>query len=414
MFPRLFNIDTAALHGLLPATGMTGQGAELLRMVAPVPRRIFGLTSPLAPGLSFVGAQAPLWTDAATGAAPLVSSSGVGLALLDALVSCLGETVERVSQAEQDGDVVFRGSVVQAIDRVDPAVSELVRNVCRQNSIDADTVIDWVRGHQSEAERDVLIPADWCLRRRQDGPLKMANTPLSVGAAAGPTAAEARSRAVMELVERDAIAQWWIGGRRGRPVPLEVTAEAQAVFTSSRGGVAVRTSWLLDVTTDLDIPSIVALSVDAEGRGLACGMAARATMAQAARAAIFEMCQMELALLVVDLKRHESGDDALNAVDRKHLLRALMIDANTCQLLHPAGAPRPMSTPSAADRIDPVVTLADVTFVDLTRAAHGIPVIAAIAPALQRFPGEVRTARTSRAIDEHGGGERWTQGISLA
>ena len=415
MLPTLFRIDATApqTKGLLEA--MVAEGGEKLLAAVAVPSRIFGLTSPWAPGLSFVGAEVPLWPATAPGPADLISAGGVGLSLGAALVSCLGESIERVSQAAREGDVAFRGSLADAGGRVDPNVVELANVVAALNGTDRGTPIDWIGGRSWASAREVLLPADWVLRRSAAGPLRMTNTPLSTGVAAGPTLEDARTRAILELIERDAIAQWWIGGRRGRPIPLEAAGEAAALVATAQAGAHCRATWLLDVTTDIDVPCLVSLSVGADGRGLACGMAARSGFALAARAAILEMCQMELALLVVELKRQERGDDALNAVDRQHVLRATTIDANDCDLLHPAGAPRigterpsPVATP-----VERLAAVTEVAFVDLTRPDYGVPVVAAIAPALQRFPSDVATARLTQAMASFGGGARWTRGVPL-
>ena len=62
---------------------------------------------------------------------------------------------------------------------------------------------------------DVLVPADWCVRR---APRRMGLQPpwiLGSGVAAGPDWDWAASRALLELIERDAVALWWLGGHRG-------------------------------------------------------------------------------------------------------------------------------------------------------------------------------------------------------
>ena len=47
---------------------------------------------------------------------------------------------------------------------------------------------------------------------------------------------------------------------------------------------------------------------------------------------ILEMCQMEMAVLVVEAKRAESGEAGLNEIDRRHLRRAAFAAAD-CDLL---------------------------------------------------------------------------------
>jgi len=74
----------------------------------------------------------------------------------------------------------------------------------------------------------------------------------------------------------------------------------------------------------------------ADGFGFAFGLAARPTLKTAASSAILEMCQLELALAVVEAKRRERGEAALNARDRGHRRRATMINTDHCVLLQPA------------------------------------------------------------------------------
>src|SRR5450759_4975182 len=74
-----------------------------------------------------------------------------------------------------------------------------------------------------------------------------------------------------------------------------------------------------------------------DGFGLAFGLAARPTLAAAARSAILEMGQIELAHAVVEAKCRERGEAALNERDRVHRRRATLINADRCPLLQPAG-----------------------------------------------------------------------------
>jgi ribosomal protein S12 methylthiotransferase accessory factor len=281
-----------------------------------------------------------------------------------------------------------------------------------------------VRGRAPASDQEVLVPADWCLRRRAKGPLAVPGAALSTGCAAGAGFEAAAARALLELVERDAVALWWIGGRRAGPLAAEGAAMAEAVrllgVLRGDGGTG-RASWLLDLTTDLAIPCVAALSVDASGKGLACGFAARLTLAAAVRAAILEMCQMELALLVALAKGEERGEDALNAVDRRHLDRARRIAADRCALIHPLGAPARPDLPPCSNAGEELATLLaqlarhgiETALVDLTRPELGIAVAHAIAPRLQPLPCDMRTTRLQDAIAAAGGGGGMTEGVTL-
>lgn len=418
--PHIFGIEFESEPGRALRDAVAQSHGERLARIASVPDRVFGIVPPAAPGVTVVGAES-----AVEGLPQIkrIGAAGVGLTMADALASCLGETVERLSTIEQSGDVERTATLSDVGAFVPASASALFRSVASSNGVSTATACDWVSASDLESGRGILIPADWCLRRASDGPLRMADTALSTGVAAGASEDDAGVRAMLELVERDAVALWWIGGRRGRPVGLDTAAglESAMLLERIRQGASGRASWLIDITSDIDLPCIAAISVAADGRGFACGMAARTDTTAAARAAIFEMCQMELAYAIVDLKRRQAGDDALNDVDRTHLVRSQAIDAATCDLIHPAGVPRDRAAGLARGEQPPFIRVQDalltagieVALVGLTRPAFEVPVITAFAPDLQRMPSGITIPRLETAISETGGGARWTNGVAL-
>src|SRR4051794_27015164 len=75
--------------------------------IGAVPRfeRLFRLVSPFAPGLAFVGGQLSATPfDPATPSPVRLSVGGTATSVAAALVSCLGEGLERLSQVERPGD----------------------------------------------------------------------------------------------------------------------------------------------------------------------------------------------------------------------------------------------------------------------------------------------------------------------
>jgi ribosomal protein S12 methylthiotransferase accessory factor len=65
---------------------------------------------------------------------------------------------------------------------------------------------------------------------------------------------------------------------------------------------------LLDITTDIGVPCVAAVSCQPDGSGFAFGLSARPQLV----AAITEMCRLELSDAVISAKRSERGDAALN------------------------------------------------------------------------------------------------------
>jgi ribosomal protein S12 methylthiotransferase accessory factor len=124
---------------------------------------------------------------------------------------------------------------------------------------DDDIEIDWVPVWSLTNSRTALAPAAYCYYGHPDLRHKFC-APDSNGCAAGSTLTEAAAHALLELVERDAAAIWWYN-MVPRPAvdldrfPLPILAELREVFRSQR-----RDFWALDLTTDLGIPVIGAVS----------------------------------------------------------------------------------------------------------------------------------------------------------
>jgi ribosomal protein S12 methylthiotransferase accessory factor len=413
--PRLFTIDFASERSRQQLDAVAAKHGAQIAAAAAIPTRIFGLISPWALQLVFVGAEAQ-----ASQGGQLFSLAGAGLTFEDAMASCLGEAIERLSQVERPGDIAHAATATTAQRNLLPQAAQLIE---RKMPEKRTQTVDWLAAVELNSGREVLLPADWVLRRAVEGPMRMADTALSTGVAAGRSAESAAVGAMLELVERDAVALWWTGGRRGKPLALEEPGlvEAARLMAHVRQGNRERLSWLLDITTDLRIPCVAAISVHADGTGLACGTAARTSLLEAARAAIFEMCQTELATLIVNLKRQQRGDEALNVVDRQHLARSTSLNAETCNLLHAVGKPLDHSAACSMSDVEAFIHLQtvfarqhiEVALVELTRPAYGIAVMAAVAPVLQRFPSALHTERLRTAIAATGGGAQWNGNVQL-
>jgi len=415
----------AEARGLLRELGYalpagTGPDAETLhraRLLAAAAQfaRIFELGAPEAPGLFCFGAEVdPASIDPLHRGAALLGVSGVGFSMQEAFQRCAGEGIEYLSQLQSGDDPLIAADAVGGRVRLSPEVAARLAGR-------ADPQLSWYAARSLTDGRDVLLPADLCLRRPE--PLRdyVVPFPLSIGSAAGTSFEGALLHGLFELIERDAASLWWRGGR----LPREVDARevgAEALLQALRpGGFARRRSWLLDITTDIGIPTVAAVSCGAGGDGFAFGLASRASLATAARAAMLEMCQQELAYAVVEAKRAERGEAALNAKDRLHLDRATKINADECLLLQPSPGRAEHIPISAADpramreaivaRLDSLGI--EAFFVDLTRSRFAVPVARVIAPALQIEPSEIVTPRLAEMTARTGGGAVYTGGIAL-
>lgn len=394
--------------------------AAMLRAAARF-ERIFELNAPEAPGLVFLGGEvAPAMVAADHARAAPVSVGGTGLSTREAFEACVAEGIEYLSQLESGSESFI---VRSAEDLLATAGDELRRFLASILPPDAAAGFECIVATALGDGPAQLFPADICLRRIPGRGTMVPPFLLSTGCAAGRTEDDAVLHALCELVERDAAGLWWRGGMRGRPLALEspATVESAALLSVLRGGASGRRSWLLDITSDLEIPVVAAISCQADGKGFACGLGARPTVEGAARRAIMELCQSELAHAVVAAKWEERGAEGLNERDRGHVARATLIDAHTCALLHPVGAParHDAQVPTgAAAMVEALVSrLAGAGIaafrIDLTRPAFGVPVVRVIAPGLQIEPSQVTSRRLANARAATGGGEAHTGDVPL-
>jgi ribosomal protein S12 methylthiotransferase accessory factor len=383
--------------------------------------RLFLLRSGWAPGLHFVGGQTPpAQIDRRYGDLPPFSLAGAGEDPVTAFVACVGEAVERLSQLERQSDVRCTSPLSEVCSRLLPGLAALLSDAREESGFDESAKYDWVEGSDLANAMPVLVPADWCLRRAKGESKLKPRSALSTGAAAGPTLDAATVRALLELVERDAVSLWWQGGRRGRPLPMELPAVQRGIelVRALRQDKLDRASWVLDLTTDMGIPSVAAVSFDRDGRGFACGFAARIDLDDAVHGAIIEMMQMELGLQLARAKKGAMGENALSEIDRMHLLRSTAIDSKTCDLVHPAGTATVFPEPSRDAPIDLLKAAfarsgIDAAIVKLTRAQFGIPVVFALAPGLQPMPSATTTQRLRSMLSSHDADVRKMPDVAL-
>ncbi|WP_405642386.1 TOMM precursor leader peptide-binding protein [Streptomyces uncialis] len=204
-------------------------------------------------------------------------SGGKGLTDTDARVSALCEAVERYSATRQ-GDEAVRLDTYAALG--DEAV----------HPDDIQLFADWQFRERDEwnaahgAFHQVPLPFDehepvewtpvWSLTHRRhrllptsmlyfdacpDGP-PGALVADSNGQAAGSSPEDALLQGFYELVERDAVALWWYNRTRHPAVDLDAFGEPWLAALRGTYRALGRELWALDVTSDLGIPVVAAVS----------------------------------------------------------------------------------------------------------------------------------------------------------
>jgi ribosomal protein S12 methylthiotransferase accessory factor len=355
------------------------------------------LRSPDAPGLTVLAATLSDGT----------SVAGAGPTFAAAFESCVGEAVETLSQIPRaQGDIVRMPPAEALADSTQSARAWEDLQPYRRDRARADA--DWVCAADLADGRLLWMPADLCVRRPDEMREADPPWPLSTGCAAAEDRATAALHALLELIERDAAALWWRAGRRAHLLAPDSDAQARAgaLLAQLRGAATGRRSWLLDITSDLAVPTVAAVSCRADGRGFCCGLAARLTLADAACRAVIELAQMELGLHLAEAARETRGETALDAAQRRHLRRGERLAADEIPALHPLAPPRApcdIAAPGAVAALGAIrarLAAHDLfpCAIDLTREAFQIPVVRVICPGLQPDPSAPATSRLREAM----------------
>jgi ribosomal protein S12 methylthiotransferase accessory factor len=287
---------------------------------------------------------------------------------------CLGEVAERTALRRPPSTIVAAGSA-----RIDPEELTLFSERQMRHG-----------PHLSEAlgRRDLDAPPLWTPTRDRRGcpgsaapaHLVAGTHPLlsSNGVAAHRTRRAAEDAALLELAERDAVAIWWFARCLRPPVAPDLLDDAGGASLRSWLSARARKTHWLDLTHDLGVPVVAAISADPDGAGVAYGFAAKTTHAEAAVSATLEMLQIEISIDLAARRtamvgRAEGSGGVLLTWSRHASLDRLphLAPSIDARRMAPAG--------------DPVASLLarNPVFVDLDRPGDPLPVVRAILPGLR-------------------------------
>ncbi|MCD0486336.1 TOMM precursor leader peptide-binding protein [Streptacidiphilus sp. ASG 303] len=239
------------------------------------------------------------------------TSGGKGATALQARAGALAEALERHSGYLQGGEPVVRGSLRSLGDRaLSPDAVQLYdprqfpgreawnaehgpfHQVC--DPFDPDDEIDWSPVWSLTGQRQRLLPTALLYYNVPQPAGRFYCAANSNGNAAGGSLEDAVLQGFLELVERDALALWWYNRTRQPGVDLEAfgdpwTAELRRVHRDLG-----REVWALDLTSDLGIPVMAALSrrTDKPQEDIVLGFGAHFDPGLALRRALTEVNQL--------------------------------------------------------------------------------------------------------------------------
>lgn len=208
-------------------------------------------------------------------------SYGRGATPEQAELGCIGEALERYSSIYR-GDERLRRGTLHDCDGVDPRSVLLYSDhqyATRASwnataderyfvgePIAPEQAIDWIPAADLIHGGERVVPAALSLMWYgfRDGEPEYARAD-SIGCGGGLTFADALLHALLEWVERDAMAIWWYN-RLARPAVDLHSFDDPKIREAQTGLKAVgRTLHLLDCTTDLGIPAYISISLREDG-----------------------------------------------------------------------------------------------------------------------------------------------------
>ncbi|MFE0136327.1 TOMM precursor leader peptide-binding protein [Streptomyces sp. NPDC059037] len=237
-------------------------------------------------------------------------SGGKGLTATEAKVSALCEAVERYSGTRRGDEPVVRDSYRSlGPQALHPNACQLYhdrqfRDRDRWNAecspfsyvperFDETCPVGWTPVWSLASGTHRLLPTSM-LYFSPDRLPAHEPTADSNGNAAGSSTEDAVLQGFLELVERDAVALWWYNRTRQPAVDLDSFDEPYIDRLRAGYRRLGREIWALDLTTDLGIPAIVALSRRTDGptEDIVFGFGAHFDPGVALRRALTEMGQL--------------------------------------------------------------------------------------------------------------------------
>ncbi|MET3805451.1 ribosomal protein S12 methylthiotransferase accessory factor [Nakamurella sp. UYEF19] len=340
---------------------------------------------------------------------------GKGATDLDAKVSALCESLERYSGQLQGDELRVRASFVDLAESAIHPNDVLLFDERQFGSTDASTPLFEQVDDQFDERAQVDWTPVWSLSRHRhrylptsmlyfDGSpecdleppagARMA-TADSNGNAAGSCLEDAIVQGFLELVERDAVALWWYNRTRAAAVDLDSCGDDWVRGQVLTHREANREMWVLDLTSDLGVPVMVALSrrIDDQRQDIVFGFGAHFDPQVAVRRAVAELAQMLPGVL-----RRASGDLLFRVADPEadRWYRYATVENQAYLLPDPALGVRRLPDfqyeprSDLAQDIQAIVTLTDrhgleVLVLDQTRPDIGLPVVKVLVPGLRPF-----------------------------
>ncbi|WP_334270941.1 TOMM precursor leader peptide-binding protein [Saccharopolyspora indica] len=252
-------------------------------------------------------------------------SGGKGVTAIDAEVGALCEALERISgryhgdevrvrasfcslgeEAIHPGELLLYDEKQYADRRRWNAEHAPAQHVCEP--FDENAELDWTPVWSLTGGHHRLVPTRM-LYYGAPGPRSVRAD--SNGNAAGTCLEDAVLQGLLELVERDAVALWWYNRTSAPGVDLDAFGDPWLAELRRAYREIGREVWVLDVSADLEVPVMAAVSrrTDGPAEDIMFGFGAHLDPHIALRRALTELNQLMPALLSADAGAEFSADD---------------------------------------------------------------------------------------------------------
>ncbi len=228
-------------------------------------------------------------------------AAGKGETEREALLGAIGEALERYCSYQQNPDAVLRATAAElGKAAIRPHMFVLYSD--RQYSApgfryakpDDQTAIGWTRALELPGESEAFAPASLVyLYFNAGGPDGYFSPPTSNGLAAGPSLSSAVLGGLYELIERDAFLIAWMNRLAVPRVDYSGMAGIAARIQSHYARFGIE-ALVFDITTDIGVPVMMAMTVDRSGGGPAVvvGLGCHLNPSVALKKALMEVCQV--------------------------------------------------------------------------------------------------------------------------
>ena len=339
-------------------------------------------------------------------------SAGKGSTRIQSKVSALCEAIERFS-GSIDGSEIFTRKRFDELAKDEEAIhpndvqlfseyqldnaQELNEQGHPYNVIpqrfDETADVSWTPVWSFTQERERYLPTTMLYSMPSE--LRDPNDRIadSNGCAAGNTLEEATLQAFYELVERDAFAIWWYNCIQVPAVDLTSFDEEYLVSAMEYYNRKERELWMLDITSDLDIPTFVAVSrrTNSESEDIIYGAG---THSEPEIAALRAVCELNQCLSWLPDGTKGTNRPKIDDPIALHWWQTARLEG--CRWLAPSEHTRTATDYSVVDSEDmrddiehcrAIVEAKGLEFLvlDQTRPDIGMPVVRVIVPGLRHF-----------------------------